>query len=64
VLYLMFPQVDMDIKVGDKVLARNPETGATALKPVTDLIRLNQRAIWEVSLSGNNSASEFFETTG
>ena len=52
-----------DVEIGDLVLARNPETGETALKSVTDLIRLNQRQIWEVSLSGNNGASEFFETT-
>ena len=30
-----------EIELGDKVLARNPETGETALKSVTDLIRLN-----------------------
>jgi len=52
-----------EIELGDRVLARNPETGETALKSVTDLIRLNERQIWEVSLSGNNGASEFFETT-
>ena len=52
-----------EIELGDKVLARNPETGETALKSVTDLIRLNERQIWEVSLSGNEGASEFFETT-
>jgi len=51
------------IELGDRVLARNPETGETALKAVTDLIRLNERMIWEVSLSGNNDVSEFFETT-
>lgn len=52
-----------EIELGDKVLARNPITGETTLKSVTDLIRLNERQIWEVSLSGNNDASEFFETT-
>lgn len=52
-----------EIEIGDRVLARNPETGETSLKSVTDLIRLNQRQIWEVSLSGNNGSSEFFETT-
>lgn len=52
-----------DIQIGDRVLARNPETGETTFKSVTDLIRLNERQIWEVSLSGDNGASEFFETT-
>ena len=52
-----------EIKLGDRVLARHPETGETAYKAVTDLIRLNERMIWEVSLSGENNASEFFETT-
>jgi RHS repeat-associated protein len=52
-----------DIELGDRVLARNPETGETGLKSVTDLIRLNKRQIWEVSLSRDGEASEFFETT-
>ncbi len=52
-----------EIELGDRVLARNPETGETAFKAVTDLIRLNERMIWEVSLSGENNTSEFFETT-
>ncbi len=52
-----------DIELGDRVLARNTETGETTLKAVTDLIRLNERMIWEVSLSGENNTFEFFETT-
>ncbi|WP_121100941.1 RHS repeat-associated core domain-containing protein [Litorimonas taeanensis] len=52
-----------EIELDDRVLARNPETGKTAFKAVTDLIRLNERMIWEVSLSGENNSSEFFETT-
>ena len=52
-----------DIDIGDRVLSRNPETGETAYKDVTDLIRLNQRVIWEVSLSSEGNTSEFFETT-
>lgn len=52
-----------EIELGDYVLARNPETGETSLKEVTDLIRRHERVIWEVSLTGQNGASEFFETT-
>jgi len=52
-----------EIELGDHVLARNPDTGETSLKAVTDLIRLNERQIWEVVLEGDNNTSEFFETT-
>lgn len=53
-----------EIAIGDKVWARDEGTGETALKAVTDLIRRHQRVIWEVSLTGADGASEFFETTG
>jgi RHS repeat-associated protein len=52
-----------EIKIGDKVLARNVETGETALKAVTDLIRRHERTIWEVALSGPDGGTERFETT-
>ena len=52
-----------EIEVGDKVWARNTETGETVLKPVTDLIRRHERIIWEVKLSGDNGVTERFETT-
>jgi hypothetical protein len=51
------------IAVGDRVWARDVETGETALKPVTDLIRRHERVIWEVALAGPDGASERFETT-
>jgi RHS repeat-associated protein len=52
-----------EIKIGDLVLARDVETGETTLKPVTDLIRRHERAIWEVVLAGPNGATARFETT-
>ena len=51
------------IKVGDLVLARNVETGETALKAVTDLIRRHERVIWEVSLTGPDGETGRFKTT-
>lgn len=52
-----------DIAVGDRVWARNEDTGETALKEVTDLIQRHERVIWEVSLTGANGEAEKFETT-
>ncbi|MDB2439304.1 polymorphic toxin-type HINT domain-containing protein [Hellea sp.] len=52
-----------DIKVGDLVLSRNPETGETAYKQVTAFIPRHDRIIWTVVLSGENNSSESFETT-
>lgn len=52
-----------EIAVGDKVWARNENTGETALKEVTDLIQRHERVIWEVSLTGANGEAERFETT-
>ncbi len=52
-----------EIKIGDLVLSRNPETGATAYKEVTAIIPRHDRIIWTVGLSGENGASENFETT-
>lgn len=51
------------IAVGDLVLARNVETGETALKAVTDLIRRHERTIWQVSLNGLDGDSASFKTT-
>ena len=51
------------IKLGDLVLSRNPETGETTFKAVTDVIPEHDRVIWEVSLTGNDNTSELFETT-
>lgn len=54
-----------DIEVGDQVLSRNEETGETAFKPVTELIRRHDREIWEVELKveDGSDVSERFETT-
>jgi len=52
-----------DIEVGERVWARDEETGETALKSVTDLIQRHERVIWEVSLIGANGEAETFETT-
>jgi Protein of unknown function (DUF1557). len=52
-----------EIAVGDRVWARDEETGETALKEVIDLIQRHERVIWEVSLTGANGATEKFETT-
>lgn len=50
------------IVVGDKVWARDEETGETALKEVTDVIPAHDREIWTVAVEGSAS-SEVFETT-
>ncbi|MDN3647279.1 polymorphic toxin-type HINT domain-containing protein [Pontixanthobacter aestiaquae] len=52
-----------EIQVGDKVWARDENTGETALKDVTDLIQRHERIIWEVSLTGADGDTAFFETT-
>ena len=52
-----------EIEIGDKVWARDTDTGETSLKPVTDLIRRHERVIWEVRIAGADGAAEFFETT-
>lgn len=52
-----------EIELGDLVLSRNPETGETTFKAVTDVIPEHNRVIWEVSLTGENGTSELFETT-
>jgi Pretoxin HINT domain/Pre-toxin TG len=55
-----------EIEVGDLVLSRDEYTGATAYKPVTNLIRRHDREIWDVILlvsQGGESTTEKFETT-
>jgi hypothetical protein len=52
-----------EIEVGDRVWARDVETGETALQPVTDLIRRHERVIWDVELVAADGAHERFETT-
>ena len=56
-----------EIEVGDLVLSRDDETGETAYKPVTELIRRHDREIWELTLQvvGENGeiTTTKFETT-
>ena len=52
-----------EIAIGEKVWSRDEKTGETALKPVVDLIHLNQRQIWEVAFTGMDGATASFETT-
>jgi len=42
---------------------RDEETGETALKAITNLIRRHERVIWEVVLAGPDGEAERFETT-
>lgn len=51
------------IKPGDKVWARDEETGETALKEVTNLLQRHERVIWKVSLVGPEAEVAAFETT-
>ena len=51
------------IEIGDMVWARDAESGVTGLKPVTDLIRRNQRQIWIVEFLSDDGELARFETT-
>ncbi|UTW58744.1 hypothetical protein KFE96_00105 [Kordiimonas sp. SCSIO 12603] len=52
-----------DIKVGDLVWSRNPETGEQELKEVTDFIPRHERVIWELTVQNAAGETETFETT-
>lgn len=52
-----------EIQVGDKVWARDVETGEAALKAVAELVFRHQRVIWEVAIIGPDRETERFETT-
>jgi len=52
-----------DIKVGELVWSRNPETGEQELKEVTDFIPRHERVIWELTVQNEAGESETFETT-
>ena len=51
------------IRIGERVWARNVTTGETALKPVTALPGGEKRAIWRVAIADANGAIETFSTT-
>lgn len=61
--FLRIRQLSLKIRAADLYLARDVETGETALKAVTDLIRRHERVIWEVSLTGADGEAASFETT-
>ena len=51
------------IKVGDLVLSRDDETGATTLKPVAALIPGKKRVIWDVTVESRASNGEIRRDT-
>ncbi|GGB81010.1 RHS repeat-associated core domain-containing protein [Henriciella pelagia] len=52
-----------EIEIGDLVVARDPDTGETSLKPVIELIRLNNRDIWEIEFAVADGVIQTFQTT-
>ena len=52
-----------DIQVGDRLLSRDDETGETAYRPVVELIRNQDRPIWEVTVALDGGATEVIATT-
>ena len=53
-----------DIKVGQRVHSRNPQTGETALKPVTALIATKPKTLFEVAVRGRDGTLEYMRVTG
>jgi hypothetical protein len=51
------------IKVGEKVWAKNTETGEVALKPVTELFRTPAKPLYALSLLGADGQVETVEVT-
>ncbi len=52
-----------EIKVGDRVWARDVDSGETALKEVIDLIRRHERRIWVINFEAADGTIHQFETT-
>lgn len=52
-----------DIKVGDKVLSRDPLTGEQGFKAVTAFIPKHNRQIWKVTVANEEGKIETYETT-
>lgn len=57
------PKPIESIEMGDRVWSRDVETGKTALRPVTDLIRRHDREIWIVLLTDDGVTTSQYETT-
>jgi hypothetical protein len=51
------------IRVGDRVMAHDPETGETSLKPVTTLFVNDEDAIWELVVETTSGTSEIHRVT-
>lgn len=51
------------IEKGNKVWSRDVDTGRTALRPVTRLIRQQEREIWIVELTADGVTTSSLETT-
>jgi RHS repeat-associated protein len=52
-----------DLEVGDHVLARDDRTGETAYRPIVELIRNQDRPIWEVTIELDDGSTEVISTT-
>ncbi|MCA3718063.1 MAG: AHH domain-containing protein, partial [Brevundimonas sp.] len=52
-----------DLEVGDRVLARNDATGETTYRPIVELIRNQDRPIWEVTVELDDGSTEVIATT-
>jgi hypothetical protein len=51
------------IRVGDRVMAHDPETGETSFKPVTTLFVNDEDAVWELVVETTNGTSEIHRVT-
>lgn len=52
-----------DLVIGDRVLARDDRTGETAYRPIVELIRNQDRPIWEVTVELQDGSTEVIATT-
>ncbi len=52
-----------DLEVGDRVLARDDATGETTYRPIVELIRNQDRPIWEVTVELDDGSTEVIATT-
>ncbi|UXI70358.1 RHS repeat-associated core domain-containing protein [Tahibacter amnicola] len=53
-----------NVKVGQLVYARDPKTGETALKPVTQLINTKPKPLYQLTIRGADGSVEQMEATG
>jgi len=52
-----------DLAIGDRVLARDEATGETVYRPIVELIRNQDRPIWEVTVELDDGTREIIATT-